>query len=250
MTDMTEGRVRVTRSDKRVRAYLDGQLVVDASHPTLVWESPWYPTYYFGLEDLRAELAPTGAIRRSPSRGDGTLYDVVVPGSTAPAAGLRRLTSPIEALRDLVRLDWDAMTEWFEEDELVYTHARDPFTRVDILASSRQVRVVVDGVVVANSRTPRLLFETGLPTRYYLPLTDVRLDVLRASSAETYCPYKGVAGYFSFQSGGSAVEDVAWLYRTPQPESQKIAGLVSFDPERADVYVDEVLQVGAGRRAA
>lgn len=250
MTDMTEGRVRVARSDKRVRAYLDGQLVVDASHPTLVWESPRYPTYYFGLDDLRAELVPTGAVRRSPSRGDGTLYDVVVPGSTAPAAGLRRLTSPIEALRDLIRLDWDAMTEWFEEDEVVYTHARDPYTRVDILASSRHVRVVVDGTVVANSRTPRLLFETGLPTRYYLPLTDVRLDVLRASSAETYCPYKGVASYFSFQSGESAVEDVAWLYRTPLPESQKVAGLVSFDPEHADIYVDEVLQDGARRHAA
>lgn len=250
MTDTTDRRVRVAPSDKRVRAFLDGQLVVDASHPILVWESPRYPTYYFRREDVRAELVPTGATRRSPSRGDGTLYDVVVPGSTAPAAALTHRDSPIEALRDLVRLEWAAMTEWFEEDEVVYTHPRDPYTRVDILASSRHIRVEVDGVVVADSHAPRLLFETGLPTRYYVPLADVRLDVLRPSSSETYCPYKGVACYLSFEAEGSTVADVAWLYRTPLPESQKIAGLVSFYPERASIYVDDVLQDGARRRAA
>jgi uncharacterized protein (DUF427 family) len=250
MTDRTDRNVRVATSDKRVRAYLDGQLVVDASHPILVWESPRYPTYYFALDDIRAELVPTGGVRRSPSRGDGTLYDVVVPGSTARAAALRHLGSPIEAIRDLVRLEWDAMTEWFEEDEVVYTHARDPYTRVDILASSRHVRVEVDGMVVADSLAPRLLFETGLPTRYYLPMTDVRLDVLRPSTSETYCPYKGVASYLSLDADGPTVTDVAWLYRTPLPESQKIAGLVSFYPERADIYVDDVLQDGARRRAA
>ena len=142
------------------------------------------------------------------------------------------------------------MTEWFEEDEVVYTHARDPYTRVDILASSRHVRVEVDGMVVADSRAPRLLFETGLPTRYYLPMTDVRLDVLHPSTSETYCPYKGVASYLSLEADGSARTDVAWIYRTPLPESQKIAGLVSFYPERADIYVDDVLQDGARRRAA
>jgi uncharacterized protein (DUF427 family) len=247
---MTHGRLRVASSDKRVRAYLNGQLVVDASHPTLVWESPRYPTYYFRLDDIRAELTPTGGVRRSPSRGDGTLYDVVVPGSTARAAALRHLGSPIEVLRDLVRLDWGALTEWFEEDEVVYTHARDPFTRVDILASSRHVRVEVDGMVVADSHAPRLLFETGLPTRYYLPLTDVRLDVLHPSSSESYCPYKGVASYLSLEADGSTMADLAWMYRTPLPESQKIAGLVSFNPETADIYVDDVLQDGARRRAA
>jgi len=250
MTDTTQGRIRVLPSEKRVRAFLDGQLVVDASQPVLVWESPHYPTYYFRVADVRAELVPTGASRRSPSRGEGTVYDVAVPGSTAPAAAVRHLDSPIEALRDLVRLEWDAMSEWFEEDEVVYTHARDPYTRVDILASSRHVRVEVDGVVVADSRAPRLLFETGLPTRYYLPLTDVRLDVLQPSSSESYCPYKGVAAYLSLADGETRVADVAWLYRTPLPESQKIAGLVSFYPERAAIYVDDVLQDGARRPAA
>lgn len=250
MIEPTNGRIRIAPSAKRVRAYLDGQLVVDASDPFLVWESPHYPTYYFRLDDIRAELVATGTLRRSPSRGDGTVYDVVLPGTTAPGAAVRNLGSPVEQLRDLVRLDWDAMTEWFEEDEVVYTHPRDPYTRVDILASSRHVRVEVGGIVVADSHTPRLLFETGLPTRYYMPLTDVRLDLLRPSSSETYCPYKGVASYLSLEASESAVPDVAWLYRTPLPESQKIAGLVSFYPERADIYVDGVLQDLPHARAA
>lgn len=250
MIDRADGRVRIASSEKRVRAYLDGQLVVDASHPVLVWESPRYPTYYFHLEDIRADLIATGTARRSPSRGDGTVYDVVVAGATAVASAVRHLSSPIEQLRDLVRLDWDAMTDWFEEDEVVYTHARDPFTRVDILASSRHVRVEIDGIVVADSHTPRLLFETGLPTRFYLPLADVRLDLIRPSSSESYCPYKGVASHFSLEANDSSVRDVAWIYRTPLPESQKIAGLVSFYGEHADIYVDGVLRDGPRTRAA
>src|SRR5581483_8371281 len=97
---------------------------------------------------------------------------------TAPGAAIRYPDSPIPQLRDLVRLEWDAMDAWFEEDEEVFTHPRDPYTRVDILASSRHVRVEVDGVTVAESASPRLLFETGLPVRYYLPKTHVRMDLL------------------------------------------------------------------------
>lgn len=250
MTETARGRVRIGATDKRVRAYLAGRLVVDSTRTTLVWESPHYPTYYFPLEDLHAELVPTGRTRTSPSRGIGSVYDVVAGDAIAPGAGLRYEDSLIDELRGLVRLDWDAMDQWFEEDEPVYTHARDPYTRVDVLASSRHVRVEVDGVVVGESRTPRLLFETGLPTRYYLPLTDVRMDLLRPSSLETYCPYKGTAGYFSLETDDGVEPDVAWIYRTPLPEGQKVAGLVSFYNERADIYVDGVLQPRPGARAA
>ena len=238
----SRGRIRIERSAKRVRAYLGGRLVADSTHPTLVWEKPYYPTYYFPLDDVHADLVPSGDVSRSPSRGDGTVYDVRVTGATAPGGSIRYLDSPIEELRDLVRLDWAAMSEWLEEDEIVYTHPRDPYTRVDILPSSRHIRVEIDGVVVADSHQPRLLFETGLPTRYYLPMADVRMDLLRPSSSESYCPYKGIARYWSLQTPDSIKPDIAWIYRTPLPESQKIAGLVSFYDERADVYVDGVLQ--------
>jgi len=134
------------------------------------------------------------------------------------------------------------MTEWFEEDEPVYTHPRDPYSRVDILASSRHVRVEIDGVTVADSRQPRILFETGLPPRYYLPLTDVRMDLLRPTGTQTRCPYKGTASYWSLDTGPAIHKDFVWIYRYPLAESQKIAGLACFYNEKVDLYVDGVLQ--------
>src|SRR4029077_420245 len=125
-----------------------------------------------------------------------------------------------------------------EEDEPVYTHPRDPYSRVDILASSRHVRVEVDGVTVAESRQPRILFETGLPPRYYIPLTDVRMDLLRPSEAVSHCPYKGTATYAWVNAGRGVHDDLVWMYRSPLPESQKAAGLACFYDEKVDVYLD------------
>jgi uncharacterized protein (DUF427 family) len=144
----------------------------------------------------------------------------------------------VPQLRDLVRLEFSAMTEWFEEDEPVYVHPRNPYSRVDIRASSRHVRVELDGVTVADSRQPRILFETRLPPRYYLPLTDVRMDLLRPSGKQSSCPYKGTAAYWSVDTGKQLHEDAVWIYRTPLPESQKIAGLACFYNEKADIYLD------------
>lgn len=236
------GRVRVEPGQRRVRAYLAGELVVDTVRPVLVWEVPYYPTYYLPAADVRAELVATGRLGHSPSRGDGELCDVRVPRATAPAAAQRFARSPIEDLRGLVRLDWDAMDEWLEEDEPVYVHPRDPYTRIDILTSSRHVQVELHGTVLADSRQPRILFETGLPPRYYLPLSDLRLDLLRPSGTRTQCPYKGTATYWSVAVGGTLVEDVVWTYRAPLPESQKIAGLACCYDEKVDVRIDGRLQ--------
>jgi uncharacterized protein (DUF427 family) len=239
----SRGRVRVYPAGKRVRAYLGGRLVADTTRPLLVWEVPHYPAYYIRRADVTAELTPTGRDERSPSRGQAQVHDVRVAGATAAGGALVYLDSPIAELRDTVRLRWDAMDEWLEEDEPVYTHPRDPYTRIDILASSRHVRVDVDGVTVADSRAPRILFETNLPPRYYLPLADVRIDLLRRSPTETHCPYKGVASYYSVElDGGGRHDDLVWIYRHPLPESQKIAGLVAFYNERVDLRVDGELQ--------
>ena len=238
----TRGRVRVEQSQKRVRVYLAGELVADSTRPVLVWESPYYPSYYLPAADVRAELVATGRTERSPSRGDAELYDVKVAAATAAGAARKFPESPIEELRDLVRLDWQAMSGWFEEDEPVYFHPRDPYTRVDILGSSRHVQVVLNGVTVADSHRPRILFETGLPPRYYLPLTDVRQDLLRPTSTQTHCPYKGTASYWSVQLGEDVFEDYVWTYRAPLPESQKVTGLACFYNEKVDLYVDGELQ--------
>ena len=238
----TRGRVRVERSHKRVRAYLAQELVVDTLQPLLVWEVPYYPSYYVSLSDVRADLVPTGAVEHSPSRGDADVYDVKVSGRTAPAAARRYPASPIEEIRDAIHLEWSAMDEWLEEDEPVYVHPRDPYTRVDILASRRHIRVVVDGQTVAESHQPRILFETGLPPRFYMPMTDVRMDLLVPSVTETHCPYKGTASYWHLEVNGRRYDDFVWMYRAPLPESQKIAGLAAFYNEKVDLYVDGVLQ--------
>ncbi|HWF21822.1 MAG TPA: DUF427 domain-containing protein [Acidimicrobiales bacterium] len=242
MDSQQRGSVRVEPGSKRIRAYLQGQLVVDTLRPLLVWEFPYYPTYYVPVEDVRAELIPTGEVQHSPSRGDGLTHDVTISDATAKGAALTFPDSPIEELRTAVRLDFAAMDEWFEEDEPIYVHPRDPYTRVDILASTRRVVVEVDGQVVADSSQPRILFETGLPPRYYIPLTDVRMDLLRPSATQTQCPYKGTATYWSLVVDGAVHEDVVWIYRSPIPESQKIAGLACLYNEKVDISLDGVRQ--------
>jgi uncharacterized protein (DUF427 family) len=236
-------RIRIEHGAKRIRTYLDGELVADTTSPVLVWEVPYYPTYYFPIADLRGELVPAGGDRvHSPSRGDATPYTVRAGGKEAPGGALRYEDSPVEELRGLVRLEWGAMDAWFEEDEEVFTHPRSPYTRIDILASSRHVRVEVEGLTVAESTGPRLLFETGLQVRYYLPKPHVRMDLLELTDTVTHCPYKGQAQSWSVRVGDSLRAQMAWSYPTPLPESQKIAGLIAFYNEKVDLYVDGVRQ--------
>ena len=241
-TTRARGRVRVEHGAKRVRAYLGGELVADTTGPLLVWESPRYPTYYFPAADVRAELTADGSVSHSPSRGDAQVFTVRAGDREAAGAALRYEDSPFEELRDAIRLDWHAMDAWFEEDEEVFTHPRDPYTRVDILPSSRQVRVELEGVTIAETEKPTLLFETGHPTRYYLPKTHVHLDLLLPSDSVSHCPYKGQAEYWSIRVGDEIRRDIAWSYPTPLPESQKIAGLVSFYPDKVGLYADGIRQ--------
>jgi uncharacterized protein (DUF427 family) len=241
-TTRVRGRVRVEHGAKRVRAYLGGELIADTTEPLLVWEKPFYPTYYFPAGDIRAELTPDGSIFHSPSRGDADGFTLRAGGKEAAGAALRYANSPFEELRDAIRLDWNAMDAWFEEDEEVFTHPRDPYTRVDILPSSRHVRIELEGVTIAETEKPTLLFETGLPTRYYLPKTHVRLDLLVPSDTASHCPYKGQAEYWSIRLDDEIRPDVAWSYRTPLPESQKIAGLISFYADKVELHVDGIRQ--------
>ena len=232
-------RVRVEHGAKRVRAFVAGVAIADTTHPLLVWEGPSYPAYYLPLADVRTDLlVTTSTVTHSPSRGDAQQFTVKVAGVERPDAALQYHDPPIEELRDHVRFDWNAMDAWFEEDEEVYVHPRSPYVRVDILPTSRRVRVEIDGVVFADSGHAHVLFETGLTARWYVPKTDVRMDLLVPTETVTRCPYKGTAEYWSAQAGGRVEPDVAWSYRTPLPESERIAGLVAFYNERVDLFVD------------
>ena len=234
------GRVKIEQSDRRVRVMLGGEMVADTSHPLLVWEVPYYPTYYFPGSDVRTDLlVDTGETRRSPSRGDAAQYVVKVNGAEGTA-----YTYPepkIEEIAGHFAFVWKTMDHWFEEDEEVFVHPRDPYTRIDILGSGRRVRVEIDGESVADTTNALFLFETGLPTRYYIPKTDVRFDLLTPTDTQTACPYKGTARYWSVTVDGKTHEDIVWGYDAPLPESQKVTGMVCFYNEKVDVYIDEVL---------
>jgi uncharacterized protein (DUF427 family) len=235
------GRVRVEPCAKRIRAVLGDELVADSFSALLVWEVPYYPTYYFPASDVRTELlTPTGESKRSPSRGEATQYLVKAGDSAGAAYSFHNSNMP--ELSDHYVFVWNTMDRWYEEDEEVFVHARDPYTRIDILPSSRRVRVEVDGITVADSTDGLFLFESGLPARYYLPQSDVRMHLLTPTDKVTACPYKGTARYWSVTIGDAVHPDLVWGYDHPLPESERIAGMVSFYNERADIFLDEVLQ--------
>lgn len=216
---------------------LGGEYVVDTTSPLLVWEVPYYPTYYFPAADVRTEfLVETGETRNSPSRGEATQY--VVKAGDAEGAAYAFHDPKIPELADHYAFVWKTLDHWFEEDEEVWVHPRDPYTRIDIIPSSREVRVEIDGETVAESTNASFLFETGLPTRYYLPKTDVRMDLTTPTDLETACPYKGVARYWNVTVGDTTHENVLWGYDSPLPESQKVTGLVSFYNEKVDIFID------------
>ena len=235
------GELRVEIGRRRVRPMLGGEAVADTYAPLLVWEHPGYPMYYFPRGDVRAELRPTGVTHAIARVGEGFRHDVVIGDRTASGAALT-FPDASEPVNGAVRFEWDAIDEWLEEDEPVYTHPHDPYKRIDVLASSRHVVVELDGVTVAETRRPHILFETSLPPRYYMPLIDVQMNLFIPSEHHTRCAYKGEASYWSIDTGKSVHTDIAWIYRTPLPEVQKIAGLVCFYNERVDLTIDDVRQ--------
>lgn len=231
-------RVRIESNPKRIRAMVGGVPFIDTTQSCFVWEVPYYPAWYFPVDAVAAQLVANGGTFESSSRGEGTRYDLIVGDRTLADAAWRHLDSPVEALRSLVRIEWDAIDTWFEEDVEVFVHPRSPDVRVDALPSSQHVRVSIDGEIVADSLRPTILYETGLPPRYYLPKTDVRMDLLAPTGSSSACPYKGWANYWNVRVGDTTHEDIVWSYRTPLPESEGIAGLVCFYNEKVDLDVD------------
>jgi uncharacterized protein (DUF427 family) len=233
-------------SPRWVRVRFAGQFVADSRRVLLLREPGRIPVYYFPRADVRADaLAPAGHAAPCAREGGAACWSVRVGDRIAEHAAWSYPVPPPERalLRDHVTFEWPKMEAWFEEDDEVYVHARDPYKRVDVLHSSRHVKVVVAGQVVADTRRPAVLFETGLPTRYYVPRADVRMDLLEPTDTETACAYKGIANYYSLRGGDAGVRDIAWYYRHPIPECGKIENLISFFDERVDLYVDGQLQV-------
>lgn len=237
----------VEPTGRQVTVVLGGVVVARSRRVALLHESKHMPVYYFPVEDVRMDLlSPSGRTKDTPVKGVARYLDVDT-GTKRVADGAWIHESPVspaaEPLRGMVAFYWAKMDRWFEEDDEVYKHPRDPYHRVDVLNSSRHVQIVVLGEVVAESSRPRLLFETRLPTRYYLPWADVRSELLVPSTTRSTCPYKGDAEYWSVQIGDQLVKDLAWSYRHPIAECPKIENLVCFYDEQVDaVIVDGVEQ--------
>ncbi len=239
-------RVRVEPCHRRLRVFVGGEAVADTTRALYLFETAHLPVYYFPVEDVRWEhLEQSDHTSHCPYKGDATYHHVVV-GDQRRENAVWRYDQPIEECPDIsgyVSFWWDRVDAWFEEDDEIFVHARDPYKRVDVLQSSRHVRVEIEGVEVANTTRPRLLFETGLPTRYYLPKLDVRWDLVRPSAKVTRCPYKGIANYVSVElPDGKLVEDIAWTYPAPIPEAPKLENHFAFFDEKVDVFVDGVQQ--------
>lgn len=222
-------------SPKRVRAFFGGAPVVDSVRAHL-FRGGGPPVYYFPKDDVRQDLAAPNGRAESNARGTMALYDVCAGGRVVEDAAWEYVETAggVDFLKGMVSLRWGAMDAWFEENEEVYVHARDPFKRIDAVRSSRHVEVIAGGETVAASREPVILLEPGHPVRFYLPKADVRMDLLRPSETVSRCPYKGEARYYSLEVGGAFVEDAAWCYRYPAPEASKAAGLLCFFNERVD----------------
>jgi uncharacterized protein (DUF427 family) len=233
-------------TEKRIRVVAGGDTVVDTTRAVLVWEPRRVvPSYAVPVEDLRAELVPAASAGAPPPDRPALLHPGIpfaVHSSGGEALTVRVGDEVREAaafrpddpdLSGYVILDFPAFDAWYEEDDRLVGHPRDPFHRVDIRPGSRHVRVEFGGRLLAESSAPVVVFETNLPTRFYLPPEDIRAE-LRPSTRKTYCAYKGEASYRSIDER----RDLAWTYEAPLPDAARLTGLIAFFDELVDVTVD------------
>ncbi|MFF7969847.1 DUF427 domain-containing protein [Streptomyces sp. NPDC007905] len=229
-------------SGRWVRGRRADVTVVDSRHPVLVWEPGVpVPLYAFPREEVREDL-----LRRAKNPPTGThtgstvFYDLEVGGELLENAAWTFLA---DDLAGYISFEWFQRTgkgldHWYEEEEEIFVHPRDPHKRVDAIPSSRHVQVEMHGTVVADTQRPVLLFETGLPTRYYFPREDVRLDLFEPTDHHTGCPYKGTAGYWTWRGEGDVPPNVLWGYADPLPAVGAVKGLLAFYNEAVDITVD------------
>ncbi len=228
-------------SPRRVRGVFAGETVVDSRAVKLMHETGHLPVYYFPAADVRMELLePTSHTTHCPFKGQAAYWSLRV-GDRLEENAVWSYLEPLAGAPPISGFHafyWNALDQWLEEDEPIYVHARDPYHRVDVLDTSRSVRVLVEGQLIAETERAKVLFETGLPPRYYIPPSDVRADVLFDSDLTTRCPYKGVASYRSLRTDGASEDALVWTYREPLPGVDKIAGHLCFFNERVDLEVD------------
>lgn len=229
----------VAPAPRRVRGLLGAAWVFDTERALYVWEFPPYPQYYVPLEDVDTGLLLDEGRTKSTRRGTAAFWGLHVGDIRRPGAVQVYGDDAPEPIRQRVRFDWESLDAWFEEDDQVYVHPRNPYARVDAVRSSRSLRVELDGVVLADAKSSVIVFETGLPPRYYVDRTALRPEHLEPSDTVTSCPYKGTtSAYWSVRLDGVVHADLAWSYAFPTRQLLPIAGLVAFYNEKVDLFLD------------
>ncbi len=224
---------------RRIRAMLGGRTVLDTRRAIYLWEWPNYPQYYIPVADIDPEVLVDEQHTQKLSRGVARRLGLRVGEHTRPKAARIYTDDSLPGLADMVRFEWDSLDAWFEEDEEVFVHPRNPYTRVDALRATRSIRVELDGAVLAESSSPVMVFETGLPTRYYLNRTETNFEHLIETATRTSCPYKGVTSqYWSVRVGETVHPDLAWAYDFPTRQLLPITGLIAFYNEKVDIILD------------
>jgi uncharacterized protein (DUF427 family) len=228
-------------SPRRVRTLFGGEVIADSQAMRLL-RPPWGPpAYYFPREDVRLDrLVPSNYSIEPGPLGPASFWDLMAGGRTAEHAARAYLQPPetVSGLADCIAFDWNSMDAWYEEDEEIFIHPRDPRHRVDVRESSKRIKVEINGQTVAETSRPHILFETGHPVRYYIPRMDVRLDLLVKSDTVTGCPYKGTASYFSAPGPNGLQKDIAWSYVFTYEDCPKIGNYICFYNERVDISID------------
>lgn len=233
-------------TQRHVRVKFGGEYIADSKNAMLMIEYPYELHYYFPKADVHmAYLTPSGNTSHSGYRGDAQLMTVQVEDQIADDAAWTypETKEPRPDLSDYVAFVWKKMDAWYEEDEEVFLHPRNPYHRVDTIKSKRHIKVMANGETIAETNAPYLLFETGLPVRYYIPQEDVNMTYLTPTETHSTCPYKGIANYWTIKAGDEVFKDVVWSYPDPIEESPKIKGLMAFYNEKLDIYVDGELEV-------
>ncbi len=226
---------------KWVRVRLGNEYIASSQRVMLKRGFPL--VYFFPRYDINMELLEKSQQSDTADDwGNATRWHVKTDGKTAENAAWSYEEPTNKApgsIEKYIAFKWEAMDAWLEEDDEVRVHPRDPYHRIDVCKSSRHVRVVIAGETVAETRRPVLLFETGLPVRFYIPKTDVRLDMLQPVDHQTRCPYKGTASYYTVNIGGDTLENIVWTYPFPNTEVLEIKDLVAFFTEKLDeIYID------------
>ncbi len=232
-------------SRRRVRVVFAGVTIADSKRVMLLHEFGRLPVFYFPPQDVRMDLMEATEHRtHSPLKGEASYWTIRVGDRVAEHAAWS-YPHPLPGgpeVSDYMAFYWGQMDAWYEEDQQVFAHARDPYKRVDILPGSRHIRIVLGGATIVDTPRPQILLETGLPTRYYIPEQDIRMELLEPTETTTRCPYKGKASYWSASIGDKVFKDIVWSYRDPLPACVPVAKLLCFFNERVDaIYVDDEL---------